>query len=262
MKYSKLKKIVLNYDYNENDFIKIIKSKRQNLILKLFKKIPLNREYIKLFEKGCKLKNGSAYNNLACMYYYGTHPDGINTKKAVELYEKGCELKNGNAYNNLAKMYEKGIHPDGKDTKKAVKLYKKAYELKIGDAYYNLACMYENGTHPDGKDIEKSIELFEKSFYLKTYNSISKMSKYFLEELYDFDKYETMYNNPNSEPYRKDIIKPIKMKKIYTNIETDICVICRNTLMYTSDSIITMVCGHSYHLKCYSKLSKCVFKCN
>ena len=106
---------------------------------------------------------------------------------------------------------------------KAEEYYKMAIDNGYIDASVNLALMYQ---------------------YLNRYEEAEKYFKIAIDN-----------GNIKAKEYLKDL--PKLLKKIYTNINEDNCIICLDKLMNTEKSILIIPCGHSYHMECYNKINKC-----
>jgi hypothetical protein len=56
---------------------------------------------------------------------------------------------------------------------------------------------------------------------------------------------------------KKCLQKTRTLKIIYTNVETDICVVCLELLKNTKKSILIKLCGHAFHYECIKSEDLC-----
>ncbi len=115
-----------------------------------------------LGEKGCKLGDSRACNNLGTAWSEGK--DGaadVDHAKAKQLYEKACKLKNGLGCFNLGNIYRigEGVTPD---LKVASKHFQKSCDLNEAKGCTELAIIYYEGKALK-KDQPKAIKLLQKA---------------------------------------------------------------------------------------------------
>jgi TPR repeat protein len=173
-----------------------------------------------LYIKSAYLGNVKAMLNLAYLYRY-TYKDLV---KAEVWFLKAANLGNTVAMNNMGFIYEKNY----KDLTKAKEWFLKAANLGDNYATHNLADIYY-----EHREYKKAFDLLIKID--KKYEHIDQVNKYL----------QICKQNLKS------------LDKIYGSIDTDECIICRDTLMKTNKSIIILVCGHMYHFNCIKSLKKC-----
>ncbi len=198
-----------------------------------------------------------AMNNLGYIYR-DFYKDNL---KAEEWYTKSINLGNTFAMVNMGNLQEDVY----KNYSKAEEWYTKSADLGNGFAMCDLGYIYSNIY----KDNIKAEE-----WYIKSMNLGNNCAMHYLGLLYyDNKEYKKAYDilikidksyiNINMNDV-KDLLffckqKLITLDKIYglSSIESDECIICRDTLMKTNNSIIILVCGHMYHNNCVKDLKKC-----
>lgn len=52
-----------------------------------------------------------------------------------------------------------------------------------------------------------------------------------------------------------------KLYKVYTNIETDTCVVCHECYINNNKPIVILICGHIYHYKCFPNIENKCYIC-
>ncbi len=203
-----------------------------------------------------------SFNNLGFMYFYGL---GItkNMEKGLTLLKVSAELNNVYAMRNLGVMYSKNedfceaekyflkgielgdivcmndlgvLYRRHNNNDKAVKYYMKAIEQGFYTSNYNLAILYFNTN-----EYEKALVLFQELVQLRDNNELS----------------ESLSKKDYVEFVNRCTVKLIKLTTLYCNIQEDNCTCCLDPLMNTNKTIITLLCGHSFHYSCTKTCKVC-----
>jgi TPR repeat protein len=232
---------ILQYSLNSEDQLSYY-----NLGWLYFRGIGLNKNIKKAekwYLKSTELGNSSAMNNLGYLYY----KELKDYKKAEEWYLKSAEAGNTKAMNNLAFFNKNEL----KDYKKTEEWYLKSAELGNARAMNNLGHLYNN----ELKDNKKAKEWYLKAAELNNISAIKNLAcMYFKLERYSkaleyFEKI-TPKTNEITNMIKKCLLETRTLKKIYNNLELDVCAVCLEHLKDTKKSILIRLCGHAFHYEC------------
>lgn len=194
----------------------------------------------KSYENGCM----QGHYNLANIYLKRFS----NFYKAEHYYKRLLEINKTNENLNLFSLdslvyiyqYYYTNNKDNNRKKKEIEYRFKhiLYNIKYKQIYtYHIVYILNKDNRYNDKQIEIEIEEYKKFIY-ENYNILTEYYKNNDEIMKKLDKYKVL-------------------SKIYNNLETDECLVCKETLMKTPNGIMIYKCGHAYHYECILKDNRC-----
>ncbi len=212
-----------------------------------------------------------SFNNLGFMYRHGL---GVikNVSKGLTLLKIAADLNNVYAMRNLGAIYDNkyNMYKNPNDFTMAVKLYTKASELGLIYCMNDLGFLYRNLDHKESenwykKGVEKGAHMAKSNLALLYYrtNEYEKAIVLYkelklLKENKEFDELDdSLYDHDYTDLINKCMLKLRKLSTLYNNIQEDNCTCCLDPLMNTNKSVLTLVCGHSFHYVCTKSCKSC-----
>lgn len=222
----------------------------------------------------------SGYYNLGMLYTDINKPESI---KYFELFLKHMKINYSEYHHDCIITTSMLCHLYAKiDSNKAI-----AYKnISIGSNLYSgEQCYFIGSMYYDMDDLQQSIYYYKISAKLMYFSSYYFLGQIYLVNFGNYKKALKYYNlfmahnkieldieekarilqdidTINKELDKEKVIetdnkdKNKKLKKIYTDIDNDVCIFCRDDLMNTNNTLITLLCGHVFHSKCYTDYKK------
>ena len=205
--------------------------------------------------------NSLNIHNLGIIYSRYFH----NDSKAVEYYIKASELGNSKSMNNLGIFYR-----NNEDFNNSILWLTKSVEHGNLLAMKNLGHIYsslnntseslkyfimglkhqdnsEYGTQLKSEILEKIDDMIQNQYKNSSYEVLNSIFK----ELSD----NNIPLTENQQQIQRNFL--CKLEKVFSDVMSDSCIICTNSLLNTHNSLYTNVCGHVFHYSCIKSLNDC-----